>query len=167
MIKQKSDLVALGVPQAIIDFVFDEKRGDKTYNNEGMSVGDILKLEGFPEEVQEGNFGGGQRQWVSIMTTGTRTNVSLSRLVGTQNKTYFAASRADEPKFKGKPCLEVAEGIDIDKVIADKQYLSLPARERDAVAEVAKYFGKSVKLIAIARNCGRFESEFSLFQVID
>jgi hypothetical protein len=167
MIKQKSELTALGVvPEAIVNFVFDENRGEKVFNNEGMNVGDVIKLEGYPEEISEGNFGGGQRQWVSIMTTGTRTSVSLSRLVGTQNKTYFAIARKEE-MFKGKPCLEVAEGIDIEKVIADKQYLSLPARERDAVAEVTKYFGKSVKLIAIARNCGRFESEFSLFQVID
>jgi hypothetical protein len=134
-------------------------------------VGDTITLTGFPEKESEGEVQGKHREWVALDCTGARSTMSLARLIGTQKMSYFDSKRKDlpptDPDATYETLLEVADGEDLEEILAKGDYLRLSPRERQAVCELqADYIGKTLKIVAIAHECGRFKAEYCLFKVV-
>lgn len=171
IVTKREQAEALNIPKGILDFAFSEERGDRVLNQESLMVGDTITLNGFPETKAEGEVQGKHREWIALDCSGARSTVSLSRLIGTQKMSYFDVRRKDmpatDPDANYDTLLEIADGENLEEIISKGDYLKLSQRERQAICELqADYIGKTLKIVAIAHECGRFNAEYCLFKVV-
>lgn len=146
-----AEAVKAGLSEKVAEFVFSTDRNNKALNQEGMEIGDKITIVKVADDTSESVIDNVRREWVDVITTGDRSSISISRLVGTAKRAkYFA---------KGRKETQVIEG-DYD----ESKVLTLPHREADALIEVAtKLVGKTYQVVAIAEDCGIYSQTYYLF----
>ena len=148
---KKEDVIAAGISEEVAAFVMSKERNNRTLNQEGMEIGDKITIVGVADKVSEFTGEDGKvRKYVDVMTTGDRSTISISRLVGTAKRArYFAPERPDTTIIEG--------GYNADKV------LTLPRHEADALMAVASLKGKTYQVVAMAEDCGIYSQTYYLF----
>lgn len=147
MLKEAKELTAMGVSQAVADFVFAEGRNNKVLNSEGLEVGNKIKILGIADKPTTSVINGQEQSWIDVLTDGDRSTVSISRLVGTEKMSYFDKSREGKDE-NGNPLVELIDGFDT------ATRFKFPRREADALEEVMKNVGNTFVCAGIARGCG-------------
>lgn len=147
---KKEDVLAAGLSEEVAAFVMSEQRNNRVLNQEGIEVGNKITIVGIADKVSESVIGNESRQWVDVLTTGDRSTITISRLVGTAKRNKYFANDRPETEI-------IAGGYDPAKV------LTLPNREAEALVAVQKLVGKTYQVVAIAENCGQFDQTFYLF----
>ena len=115
-------------------FAIDEKN-NRVLNSEGLELGDELTIVGMADKLDSFN----DNLYAVVNVTGARDSISLGRLVGSPKEKYFAKGR------------ENTESIDYDSA----KVLKLPRRIADAMLAIQAMKGKTIRLVAIANECGR------------
>lgn len=142
----KNTLEANAFTAGVADFVFSDKRNNKTLNREGLEVGNKLTISGKPAVVKEDTIEGKMRQWVSIPldANSDADEISVSRLVGTAKRNSVFGS-------------QFPNGI-------PGYVVKFPQREGDALQFIAdNLIGKTLVVVAKAENVGPYESTYFLF----
>lgn len=147
---KKEDVLAAGLSEEVAAFVMSEQRNNRVLNQESIEVGNKITIVGIADKVSESVIGNESRQWVDVLTTGDRSTITISRLVGTAKRNKYFANDRPETEI-------IAGGYDPAKV------LTLPNREAEALVAVQKLVGKTYQVVAIAENCGQFDQTFYLF----
>lgn len=147
---KKEDVLAAGLSEEVAAFVMSEQRNNRVLNQESIEVGNKITIVGVADKVSESVINNESRQWVDVLTTGDRSTITISRLVGTAKRNKYFANDRPETEI-------IAGGYDPAKV------LTLPNREAEALVAVQKLVGKTYQVVAIAENCGQFDQTFYLF----
>lgn len=160
----RAKAIANGLSEEVAAFVYNDKRNNKALNAEGLELGNKLTIKGVSGKVTTTTFTNGEvREFINVLTSGDAATVSISKLVGTAKRAkYFDLSRNDDGTTKdGEPFVELVDNVDVDNC------LYLPRTEGDALQEILKnHVGTTYKVVGIARECGRYNQTFYLFQAI-
>ena len=130
----KAALEAAGISAEIAAFAIDEKN-NRVLNSEGLELGDELTIVGMADKLDSFN----DNLYAAVNVTGARDSISLGRLVGSPKEKYFEKGRKN------------TESIDYDSA----KVLKLPRRIADAMLAIQAMKGKTIRLVAIANECGR------------
>lgn len=166
----KDDLQKLGISEEVALFLTEEKK-NKQVNAEGLAIGDEIILLKPAEKVESQTIDKREQRWADFVCDGAATTISISRLIGTRKVAkYFDTNRNVDDKGNaisepdsGEPYVELMQ-------YKPENILQLSTnRMWDAFVEVAQMIqaadGKlNLRLVGIARGCGRFNQTFYLFE---
>lgn len=166
----KEDLQKLGISEEVAKFLVEEKK-NKQVNAEGLAIGDEITLLKPAEKVESQTFERGEQRWADFLCDGAASSISISRLIGTRKVAkYFDPKRNVDDNGN-----EILEPDSKEPYVELMQYnpeniLQLSTnRMWDAFVEVAQMIqaadGKlNLRLVGIARGCGRYNQTFYLFE---
>ena len=166
----KDELEKYGITEELAAFLTDELK-NKQVNAEGLALGDEITLLKPAEKVTSANFDNKERKWADFACDGAAATISISRLIGTRKITkYFDVKRNLDKE--GNAILEPDSGelyVEISTFKPENILKLSTNRVWEAYVEVAKMIyeagGKlNLRVVGIARGCGRFNQTFYLFE---
>lgn len=148
-----TEALSLGLSQELVDFSVNTMN-NRALNSEGITLGDKIKIIGFPETGNSQKFEGRDEvtNWVDVLTEGDRDTISLGNLIGTPKiAKYFNKERAKLTNEDEEALTELSDNFDAAKGIKVSS-----KRVLDALVDIAKnHVGKTFECTGIARNCGK------------
>lgn len=169
---KKEEFIKRGMQSEVAAAFFgQESRQGRVINTEGGEVGDIITLLKWADKTSkmksdrvDENGNAIINEWLPIVCTGDAATVTLNTLVGSAKRNkYF-------PNPEGKTEITRKDGgvtSYVEDFASYSKILVLPRQEDEAALTVQEYFGKSLKRIAIAEDCGSFNQTFHLWAVLD
>lgn len=147
--KDVADLMAAGISKEVAQFVtYDVKKN--VYGREGLEVGDKITLTDFV--CQSDVIDEKTQKWLAVSTTGDADSISLKSLIGTQKRAKYFDAERKQTTF--------ASDFDVTEA------LTLPDEKKAAVLAIQKLMGVTLQCVAVATECGLYNTTYRLFKVI-
>ena len=169
---KKEDFLKNGLQSELAaEFFGQESRQGRVINTEGGEVGDTIvlvkwadKLSKMTSDRTDDNGNQIVNEWLPIVCTGDAATVTLNNLVGTAKRNKYFPYPDGNTEIIRKDGGVTTYSEDFE---SHSNFLVLPRLEEEAALAVQNYFGKTLKRVAIAEDCGMFNQTFHLWAVID